>query len=264
MKIILISLLITISMYAESLELSGNIISDNQKMITSRYMGFITKMNVSEGDSVNKNQLLYEIDSKEIDSAKNQIDLSLSSAMLVLQMNENQYNNALLNLARYKRLYKKKMVSKYELETLELSVKNLKDMVKISKAGVKQVKSKKKEILNQYNYLKIKAPSKGVIVSKKLSEGEMSIPGMPSLIITDLSQLKIISNVGERNLKFIKIGKKVQVAIPSIDLKTTGTIHSIIPSFNTVTHKFKIKISFDNKKKIVYPGMYATISIKQD
>jgi len=264
MKIILISISLLASIYGRTMHLSGSVISDNQKMITSRYMGFIKSMDVSEGDSVEKNQLLYEIDTKEIDSAKSQIDLSLSSASLVLQMNTNQYNNALLNLARHKRLYKRKMVSTFEVEALELAVQNLKDMVAIAKLGVRQAQEKKKEILNEYNYLKIKAPSKGVVVAKKLNEGEMSIPGMPALILTDLSRLKIITNVGESNLKFIQIGKKVKIEIPSIGFKVIGKIDSIIPSSNHITHKFKIKIAFDSKNERIYPGMYTTIAIDQE
>lgn len=263
-KILLATTLLVANIYAGNMHLSGTVISDNKKMITSRYMGFIKSMNVGEGDSVTKGQMLYEIDTKEIDSAKSQVELSLSSASLVLQMNSSQYNNALLNLTRYKRLYKKNMVSKFEVETLELAVKNLKDMVEIARVGVKQVMVKKKEILNQYNYLKIKAPSKGVVVSKKLSEGEMSIPGMPALILTDLSKLKIIVSVGESNLKFINIDKEVKVEIPSMGFKTVGKIQSIIPSSNYVTHKFKIKIVFDSKDKKVYPGMYAKVTISQD
>lgn len=263
-KIILTTVLFIATINAGNMNLSGTVISDNKKMITSRYMGFIKSMNVGEGDSVEKGQMLYEIDTKEIDSAKSQVELSLSSASLVLQMNSSQYNNALLNLTRYKRLYKKKMVSKFEVETLDLAVKNLKDMVEIARVGVKQVIEKKKEILNQYNYLKIKAPSKGVVVEKKLSEGEMSIPGMPALILTDLSKLKIIVSVGESNLKFVDIGKDVSIEIPSMGFKTVGKIQSIIPSSNYVTRKFKIKIAFDNKGKKIYPGMYAKVIISQE
>ena len=264
MKKIIIVVFLFSGIYAGNMNLSGTVISDNKKMITSRYMGFIKSMNVGEGDSVEKNQLLYEIDTKEIDSAKSQVELSLSSASLVLQMNSNQYNNALLNFTRYKRLYKKKMVSKFEVETLELAVKNLKDMVEIARVGVKQAIEKKKEILNQYNYLKIKAPSKGVVVAKKLSEGEMSIPGMPALILTDLSKLKIIINIGESNLRFINIGKEVSVEVPSMGFKTTGKIESIIPSSNYVTRKFKVKIDFNSKDRRIYPGMYAKVSISQE
>ena len=244
------------------LELSGSVVSDNQKMMTSRYMGFVKNMLVSEGDIVEKGQLLYEIDSKEIESAERQVELAISQARLALQMNWSQYDNVVTNLARYKRLYQKKMVSKYELEQLELGAKNMKDMVKIAREQVNQALAKKDEVLNQYNYLKITAPNDGVIVAKKLNEGEMAIPGMPALVLTDLSNLKIVAQISEVDLKHISLHKVVDISIPSLNYKTTGTISSIIPSSNPMTHKFKIKIKFDMKGHSIYPGMYAKILIQ--
>jgi len=264
---ILVATLISVAFIATTVDaieinLSGSVVSDNQKMITSRYMGYVRNMAVSEGDIVKKGQLLYEIDSKEIESAERQVDLGISQARLALQMNKNQYHNVLTNLARHQRLYKKKMVSKYELETLQLAAKNLKDMVEISEQQVRQAEAKKEEVLNQYNYLKIHAPNEGVIVAKKLNEGEMAIPGMPAVVLTDLSKLKIIAEISETQLKYINMNKAVTIEIPSIGFKTTGNITSIIPSSNPMTHKFKIKMKFDAKGRSVYPGMYAKILIK--
>lgn len=260
-KLILLPLLVT-SINAIEVQLSGSVISDNQKMLTSRYMGYVKNMAVSEGDIVKKGQLIYEIDSKEIESSERQVDLAISQARISLQMNKNQYNNVIVNLARHERLYKKNMVSKYELEMLQLAEKNLKDMVRISQEQVKQALAKKDELLNQYNYLKIIAPNDGVIVAKKINEGEMAMPGMPAVILTDLSKLKIISEISETQLKYIHLNKKVTIEVPSIAFETSGEIISIIPSSNPMTHKFKIKISFEHKGTSVYPGMYAKIIIK--
>jgi len=259
--ILLIGVFLT-TVSAVEINLSGSVISDNQKMMTSRYMGYVKNMAVSEGDIVKKGQLLYEIDSKEIESAERQVDLGISQARLALQMNKNQYNNVLMNLSRHQRLFKKKMVSKYELETLELAAENLKDMVIIATKQVEQAEAKKEEVLNQYNYLKILAPNDGVIVAKKVNEGEMAIPGMPAVILTDLSRLKIVAEISETQLKDINLGKDVSIEIPSLGFVTTGKISSIIPSSNPMTHKFKIKLKFDLKDRSVYPGMYAKILIR--
>jgi len=262
-KIGMIVLLMAVTLLnAVEIELSGSVISDNQKMMTSRYMGYVKNMAVSEGDIVKKGQLLYEIDSKEIEAAERQVDLAISQARLALQMNRNQYNNVLTNLARHKRLYKKKMVSKYELETLELAAVNLKDMVKIAEEQVNQALAKKDEVLNQYNYLKVTAPNDGVIVAKKVNEGEMAIPGMPAVILTDLSRLKIVAEISETQLKDIHLGKEVNIEIPSLGFSSKGKISSIIPNSNPMTHKFKIKISFDTQGRSIYPGMYAKVLIK--
>ena len=247
MKKLLLILALGATLMAETLTLSGSVISDNQKMITSRFMGFVTKVNVSEGEKVKRNQVLYTIDSREIDSAKRQSELSL-------QMYQNQYTNVKLNLDRYKRLLEKDMVSKYEVENLELAEINLQNMISIAEARLEEVK-------NQYRYLNVKAPNSGVVVAKNIKVGEMAMPGMPAIILSDLSDLKISAEIAESNLNRISHGKKVTVTIPSLHINSIGEVTAIIPNSNPMTHTFKIKVSFKSNNKSVYPGMYATINI---
>ena len=247
MKKLLLLLALGVSLIAETLTLSGSVISDNQKMITSRFMGFVTNVNVSEGDFVKRGTLLYTIDSREIDSAKKQAELSL-------QMYQNQYNDVQLNLTRYRRLFEQDMVAKYKVEELELADKNMRDMIAMAEARLSEVK-------NQYRYLNIEAPNSGVIVAKNIKVGEMAMPGMPAIILSDLSNLKISAEIAEGDLGLINYGKKVTVNIPSLNIKAIGTVNAIIPSSNPMTHTFKIKVSFKTNHKSVFPGMYATIDI---
>jgi RND family efflux transporter MFP subunit len=263
MKRLLLLITLAGSLLAEGLTLSGTVISDNEKMITSRFMGFVTSVRANEGDVVKKGKLLYTIDSKEIDTAIARVQLGISQAQLALQMNQNQLNNVNLNLARHKRLLEKKMVSKYEVENLELAAQNMNDMVKISKKQVAQANAQLREVKNQYKYLYIKAPNNGVIIAKNIKVGEMAMPGMPAFVLSDLDSLRITADIAESDLKRIKVGTAVDVTIPSVDVVTTGKIAAIIPSSNPMTHSFRIKISFKKKKGvIIYPGMYATIVVK--
>ena len=247
-KVILLALIfIGLTLSAEPIVLSGSIISDNQKMITSRFMGFVTSVNVSDGEQVKKDQVLYTIDSREIDSAKRQAESGL-------QIYENQYQNLMRNLERHRRLLKKDMVSRYEVENLELAAKNLEDMMRIAKARLAEVK-------NQYLYLNVKAPNDGVVVSKNIKVGEMAMPGMPAIVLSDLSNLKVSAEIAEGDLGRIKHGKKVTIKIPSLNLVTIGRVTAIIPNSNPMTHTFKIKVSLETKNRSIYPGMYATVEI---
>lgn len=244
---LLITLFLSTTTFAQQLELSATVVSDNEKFITSRFMGFIERVNVSEGDRVKKGELLYSIDSTEIDSKKRQ-------ALLGVQMYENQYNTMKRNYERYKRLFEKGLVSKFEVEQLELGTKNLEDMISISKSRVNEVD-------NQYQYLTIKAPNDGVIIKKNIKVGEMAIPGMPALVLTDLSNLKITAEIAESDLFQIQLRDKVDIEIPSLNYKTIGTIDSIIPSSNPMSHTYTIKVGFKSIDR-VYPGMYAKVYIK--
>jgi RND family efflux transporter MFP subunit len=260
MKLLLSLLTLGTLLNATGLTLSGVIISDNQKMITSRNMGFVTSVNVSEGSRVHKGDILYTIDSREIDSAKTQVDMGIAQAELSLQMVQNQYENLKVNLERHRRLYQQDMISRYEVENLELSEKNLQNTIKISQRQVAQAKARQAEVTNQYQYLRILAPNNGVVVSKNIKVGEMAMPGMPAIVLSDLSTLKIEVEVAENNLKMAPIGKKVKVSIPSTGFVGIGTVSSVVPNSNPMTHTFKIKISF-SAKQTVYPGMYATVEL---
>ncbi len=244
---ILILLSSLASLFANDLTISGSVISENQKMISSRYMGYVRELNVAEGDMVKKDSILYAIDSREIDAQKAQVELAL-------KMQENQYENVRVNLERHKRLLAKDMVSKYEVENLELAEKNLKNMLSISKEQLKQIQ-------NQYNYLIIKAPNDGIIVAKNIKVGEMALPGMPAIVLSDLSHLRVQIEVGESNLKDVALDKKVSVEIPSSGFVGEGRVAAIVPTTNPMTHTFTVKIDFDKGDKGIYPGMFATVKM---
>jgi len=252
MKKYLINLLIILAFLssAKAVELSGTVISDNEKIITSRYIGFIKKVYVNEGDFVKKGQLLYEIDSSSIDSKNHE-------AQLNLQIQQNNLNNIQTNYERYKRLYEKDLVPKYDVEQLELKLKNIKNMISIAKAKVKEVNY-------QYKYLKIVAPNNGLVIKKSIKSGEMAMPSSPAIILSDLNSLKIKTNVSESNLSKIKIGQNAKILIESIELITSGKIASIIPNVQNMTHSFILKLSFDNKNKKIYPGMYTKVLLEME
>ncbi len=244
---IILTTIFCLNLVASQLELSGTVVSDNEKMITSRNMGYVKAVLVDEGSSVKKGQVLYEIDSSNMDSNKKEAELNLE----ILQ---NQARNIELNLNRYKNLQAQDLVSKYDVEQLELNLSNIKNMITITSAKVKEVNA-------QYDYLKVKAPNDGLILKKSIKAGEMAMPGMPAFILTDLSTLLIKADISETNLNDVKVGQKVDIEIASQNFKTKGTITSIVPNMYGMTHSFIVKISFDKESFNIYPGMYSKISI---
>lgn len=246
-KKLLILIFILININAQELELSGTVISDNEKVITSRNIGFIKAVHISEGSFVKKGQLLYEIDSSSIDSLKKE-------AKLNLQIQENTLKNIQINYNRYKNLYAQDLVPRYDLEQLELKLLNTKNMIDIAKAKIKEVNA-------QYSYLKIKAPNDALVIKKSIKAGEMAMPGVPALILSDISDLKIKTSISESNLSSVKVGQKIEVSIPSANINTIGKVESLIPNINSTSHSFTLKIAFKYDKKL-YPGMYAKLKLK--
>jgi RND family efflux transporter MFP subunit len=182
------------------------------------------------------------------------MDTNKKEAELNLEILQNQARNIELNLNRYKNLQAQDLVSKYDVEQLELNLSNIKNMITITSAKVKEVNT-------QYDYLKVKAPNDGLILKKSIKAGEMAMPGMPAFILTDLSTLLIKADISETNLNDVKVGQKVDIEIASQNFKTKGTITSIVPNMYGMTHSFIVKISFDKENFNIYPGMYSKISI---
>lgn len=236
MKKLLILAIFTLNIFANSLQLDGTVESQNEKVISSKMMGYITKVYVNEGDSVKKGQLLYEIDPT---------DIVHNSDIL-----KSQVQNLELNLKRYKDLLNQDLVSKFEYEQLELNLIT--------------AKAKLSELNANFNYLKIKATNNALVIKKSIKEGEMATPMMPHLILTDLDDLIIKSNIAESNLKNIKLNQEVDIEIPSQELRTKGKIVAIYPNMVSTAHSFSIKISFDKRDFQIYPNMYAKISINLD
>ena len=246
MKKIIVSLVLFMATAASGLEFSGSVISDNEKYITSRNMGYVKNMYVKEGSYVKTGDLLYEIEAEDINQKKTQANLQVS-------MYETQLNFVKMNLERHQRLYEKGLVAKVQVEQLEMNYKNLEDLVAIAK-------SQTQEVENQNKYFSIKAPNSGVITKRMLKAGEMAIPGMPAMVLTDTKDIKIQFEVNEGDLTQIKLGKKIPFSIPSLGHNGIGVVQSIIPSLNPLTHSFIVKMGFRKPAK-VYTGMYVKITL---
>lgn len=255
-KLLSMLLLVATLLPASMLTIPGTVISDSQKMIGSRYMGYIKKINYNIGDSVKRDDILFEIQSGEFDLMKSQADLGLEQAKVFVEM----YQTHLANVEREKRaLKRRKKASVMDVETLDIAAENTKAMLKAAQQVVKQATIKIKQFAGLYNYLEVKAPNDGVIVQKRIKVGDMIMPGMLAMVLVDLNDLRIEANVAESNLKYIHKNTQLKVTIPSIDFKTTGVVEAIVPSANPMTHTMTIRVKFNKRNAQIFPGMYAKL-----
>ena len=262
MKILLtVTFLLILSLEASDIRLTGTVISDGQKMIGSRYMGYIKKVFVKLGDKVEREDDLYEMESAEFDIMKSQADLMLEQSKIVVEF----WRKRLQNINRRKdRLQTKSNMPMMDMSDLEAQAENVSGMLDSAQVMVEQASIKAKQMATIFNYLKMKAPSAGVVVQKNIKVGDMVMPGMLTIMLVDTENLEIDVSVSEGIIGKIREKQKVLVEIPSINYKTVGMIHAIIPDANPMTHKIKLRISFDKGDSNVFPGMYAKVVIKSD
>ena len=84
-KLIIVALLLNVFSQAGDITLTGTVVSDGQKMIGSRFMGYIKKVFVKLGDKVKREDDLYEMESAEFDIMKSQADLMLEQSKVIVE-----------------------------------------------------------------------------------------------------------------------------------------------------------------------------------
>lgn len=264
MKLVFIFLFLVInSAFASELVLTGTVISNNQKMIPARYMGYVKKINFEVGDSVKREDTLFELESAEFDILESQADLALEQAKLMVNVYENRKSSLQKEkrkLDKEKKLYSKQDF-KMNMDDISEAADNISASLESAQILVKEASEKTKQFASVMGYLKIKAPNDGILVDKKIRVGDMVAPGMLTMIIVDMDNLEIEAEVAESDLKYVRRNKVIKMTIPSLNYKASGYIKAIVPSANPMAHTFKIRVHFEKKNDMIFPGMYAKVFV---
>jgi len=262
-KTVIVALLLNVWVQAGDITLTGTVVSDGQKMIGSQYMGYIKEVYVKIGDRVKREDDLYEMESAEFDMMKIQTDLMLEQSKVAVEYWREKLRGVNTRKSRLKRAAYRddNEINLEDMADLDAQAANVQSMLNSMQIMVKEANIAAKKVASTYNYIKMKAPSDGVVVQRNIKVGDMIMPGMMTIMIVDTEDLEIEVSISESILSKVKEGLKVPVEIPSMKYKTTGIIHAIVPDANPMTHKIKMRVRFDWGTENIFPGMYAKVTI---
>ncbi len=262
MKMVFVLLFTFAFACAGEFSVTGTVVSDNQKMIGARYMGYVKRINFEIGDKVYREDTLFELESAEFDILKNQADLALEQAQIMVNM----YRTRLDNIRREKKILKiKGHEDTLDMNNLDITAENVEAGLEATRALVKNAAVKLKQIATISDYLEVKAPNDGIIVEKRIRVGDLIVPGMLAMVLVDLKHLEIEAQIAESDLLKVYKRQRVKVSVPSIKYHTTGVIKSIVPGANPMAHTFTIRVKFRRNEELpIYPGMYAKVDIDYD
>lgn len=246
----------------DEIKLTGTVVSDGQQMIGSRFMGYVKKVFVKIGDKVKREDDLYEMESAEFDMMKMQADLMLDQSKVMVDFWRDKLKRVNTKKGLLRERYRNdNKINFMDMADLDAEAANVDTMLKAMKIMVKESNIKVKQLASIYNYIKMKAPSDGIVVRRNIRVGDMVMPGMLTIMLIDMESLEIDVAISESILSRVQVGQKVDIEIPSIHYQTKGIIHAIVPDVNPMTHKIRMRIRFEHKDKNIFPGMYAKITI---
>ena len=265
-------------------------------MVSSKVSGTVARVLVGDNQFVRRGDLLLEIDGRDyqlqiakaaagVGMAENETggeQMKAEGARAAVQSAKARYDQAVVDLSRAEKLYRRDVLPKEQLDRLttarrvsETQLKEAEEVFKrfqaeaglATKAGNKakilQRKAQLDEAELQLLYTKIYAPRDGYITRKSVEAGVNIQPGQPLMALVPLQDAWITANYKERQITWMKPGQKVEFSVDSYPGRTfsgrvdsimagTGAAFSLLPPENAsgnyvkVVQRIPVKIAINN------------------
>lgn len=209
----------TIELYTD---LTGTVEPSDSVYVINKGAGEVLEVYVKQGDMVEKDQELYKIDNKSLESAR----ISLNTAKISL-------NDAQTNLNRMKVLYESGDISAQSYESTVNGV----EMARL------QYESAKLNYDIQMENTVVTAPIGGILENFDVDVHDMMSSGTMAGMISGEGSKSISFNVSERVQKGLSVGDTVEVE--KNGTKYEGVITEVGSMVDQSTGLFKVKASLE-------------------
>ncbi len=272
---------------------AGDIVPETQVTIYSKVQGWVEKINVREGDRVKAGQVLVTLDAREAEAAVDQAKASLEAATARLkqvratseetvqsQIQQTKANMELAeaDLKRAQELQQKNFIARQQLDearmkysvakaAYDLSLNSIRQKtwendIALAEAQVRQAKANLDLSQAQLANLIILSPMNGGVTKRYVDPGTMVKDTAPILTLMDLSEMKMLVNVIEREFVRLQIGQPVKVTVTAFPNRTfQGRISVITPALEMQSRTAEIQIAIPNPGYVLNPGMFGRAEI---
>lgn len=268
----------------ETVTASGKINPETEVKLSSEVSGEVIELNVQEGDSVRKGQLLcvinpniYEAVVTQANASVNQFKANLASSKSNLIQVQAAYDQAKRNFDRNKQLHTDKVVSDAEFEAAKLQLDQTKanyeaaqEQVNASSFSVNSAEAQLKQAQDNLSKTKIHAPISGIVslVNVKLGErvvGTAQMAGTEIIRIADLANMQAEVDVNENDVLRISLGdtadievdayikKKFKGVVSQISYSATNTVGQVISTSQATNFTVKIKLVKQSYADLIHP-----------
>lgn len=256
----------------------GEIKTNNDKryVLNSMTIGRIVQDNVILGQEVKKGQVIARVENPDVAKINADSVQRLHENILAIRQAQTRLRLAKTNLEREKRLFKEGISAKKSLIQAESDYAIARDDVICLKERDSHIRAEANSLLKIYgtsanlNSDKIQttgaiiALRPGVITKKNVTVGATVTPDQILYEVSDLRSLWLDMTIYPEYLSKIKEGQEIIFKSDSIPNKAFGgKINYIQPSSDDPTKTFLARAFIDNSSKLLRPGMFGQIFIKE-
>ena len=236
----------------ETVNASGKIYPEVEVKLSPDISGEIIELDVVEGDSVKKGQVLakiygdiYATQRDQAAAIVKQQEAQLENARAGLGALEAQLDEAKKTYTMQKQLYDEKVISANEFNTADAAYKtavaNLnaaKQGVKGSQASVQSSQAALQKANKDISLATLRSPMDGVVSLLSVKKGERVVgssmmAGTEMMRIADMSKIEVRVDVGENDVPKVRLGDSASIEVDAYnDRKFTGVVTQIASSNN--------------------------------
>ena len=236
----------------EIVNASGKIYPEIEVKLSPDVSGEITELNVQEGDSVKKGQIvariyadIYSIQANQASSGVMQSQAQVANSQASLDALKANMDQTEKSYSMQKRLYDDKVISSNEFNIADAAYKTAKANYNAAQQGIRggmaAVQSAQANLAKANKDLSrtaVLAPMDGVVSLLSVKKGERVVgsnmmAGTEMLRIADMSKIEIRVDVGESDVPKVHLGDSAVVTVDAYsDRKFKGIVTQIASSNN--------------------------------
>jgi RND family efflux transporter MFP subunit len=249
---------------------TGTLLPESQFTVAPKISGRLEKLFVNIGDEVKQGQLIAVLNDDEFAQAVDQARAELDVARANIEENRSTLDLARREFERAKSLREKKIVSVAELDTAEAQYKTALARQKVAVAQVAQKEAELRTNEVRLAYTRIKASwengSESRVVGERfIDEGGMLTANSPIVSIIDISCLKAVIHVIEKDYPRVKMGQRAVITTDAYPGRIfEGSIARIAPFLKEAARQARVEIDIPNPEGHLKPGMFVRVEIEFD
>jgi multidrug efflux system membrane fusion protein len=263
----------------------GNVEAYSSVSVKSRVAGQLLRVHVRDGQNVQRDQLLFEIDPLPFEEQLRQIEANLArdralekQAEASIVRSKAQSQQARAQSDRYERLRKEGITSSEQAdqfraaaEAAEAGLSADVSAVDSARAAIRADEARLSEAKLQLSYTKIAAPINGRIGAVLIKEGNLIKENDTVSLVNILQIMPVYVSfaVPERWLDQVRIqmrGRKLSVTAvgEGSQQSVTGVLDFIDNTVDPTTGTIRMKATFANQGSVLWPGQFATVTMTLD
>jgi membrane fusion protein, multidrug efflux system len=245
---------------AESLSVVGNLIGLATVEAVPKVSGRLESVLVRLGDRVSRGQRIAKIEDQEIREQVNQAQASFEVSAATIRQREADLKLAQTNLERSRNLFERQLIPKQTFDDTEARYQAAAAQLDLARAQHSQAQARLDELKINLANTVIASPVSGFIGKRSLDQGAWVTPNSPFLSVVDISRVRLVANVVEKDLRRISQGMQADVSVDAFPgEKFKGTIAHVAPVLDPATRTAQIEVEIPNPNFRLKPGMYAKV-----